>query len=168
MSSGAEGQQPDRLTLLVRENARRRHRPRLQEELAAIIGRKPSLDDFLSLEAADRLHAVVDEQSKYHLVTHRIWGDRFASEAATALRTIAHRLDSEEGYLMLQEPTTEAVLVPVRPVLDHAALHLSHTSDVTLVSADADAGLTLTWDHLGNADEYSLLTWGRFAFDLSD
>ena len=60
------------------------------------------------------------------------------------------------------------MLLPVRPVLDHAALHLSRASDVTLVSAEADAGLTLTWDHLVNADEYSLLTWGRFAFDLSD
>jgi hypothetical protein len=168
MSSGADGQQPDRLTMLVRENARRRHRPKLQEDLAAVIGREPSLDEFLSLAAADRLHAAVVEQGRYHLVTHRVWGDRLGAEAAMTLRTIAQRLDGEEAYLLLWKPTTEAVLVPVRPVLEHAALNLSRASDVTLVSPDAEAGLTLTWDHLVDADEYSLRTWGRFAFDLSE
>jgi hypothetical protein len=39
--------------------------------------------------------------------------------------------------------------------------------DLTLVSGDAKSGLVVTWDHTSYADEYSLLTWGSFAFDLS-
>ena len=44
---------------------------------------------------------------------------------------------------------------------------LSRKSDLALISGDARSGLVLTWDHLSYADEYSLMSWGSFAFDLT-
>jgi hypothetical protein len=167
MASSPEGERRERLRMLVDENARRRHRPKLLEELAGTIGREPSLDDFLSLQAAEVLQSAVIDQARFHLVTHRIWGDRLAGEGAVTLRAIGDRLRDDEAYLLLRDPM-EAVLVPVSAVLRHTAAHLSQRSGVTLVTAEADSGLVLTWDHLAYADEYSLLTWGRFAFDLGE
>ena len=135
------------------------------EELAAVIGREPSLDDVLSLEAAEALQAAVVAQGRFHLVSHRIWGTRLAGEVAVTLRAVSDRLDGAEAYLLQRDPL-EAVLVPASAVLRHAAAHLSERSDVTLVSADAESGLVLAWDHSAYADEYSLMTWGGFAFDL--
>lgn len=153
--------------MLVRENARRRRRPELLEELAAVIGREPCVDDVLSLQAAEALQAAVVAQARFHLVSHRIWGTRLTGEVAVTLRAVSDRLDGAEAYLLQRDPL-EAVLVPVGPVLRDAAAHLSERSDLTLVSAEAESGLVLGWDHLAYADEYSLMTWGGFAFDLGE
>lgn len=99
--------------------------------------------------------------------SHRIWGARPAGEVAVTLRAVSDRLDGAETYLLHRDPL-EAVLVPVSAVLRHAAAHLSERSDVTLVSAEAESGLVLAWDHLAYAAEYSLMTWGGFAFDLGE
>jgi hypothetical protein len=104
-------------------------------------------------------------QAKYHLVWHRIWGDRLAREVARTLRELAARLDGTDAYLLFRNPL-EAVRVPVTPVLRHEADDLSRRTDLTLISGDRKSGLVLTWDHLSYADEYSLLTWGDFALDL--
>jgi hypothetical protein len=152
--------------MLLSENARRQHRPKLMKELEAVLDTKPARDDFLSLEGAEALQAAVVDQARYHLVFHRIWGDRLAGEVTMALRTLGDRLEGDHAYVILCDPL-EAVRIPVGPLLRHTAAHLSRDTDVTLVTGEADSGLVLTWDHLPNADEYSLLTWGRFAFDLS-
>lgn len=152
--------------MLVIENKRRRHRPQLLHELAAVLGEEPSLDDFLALEATQQLHQAVHDQKKYHLVWHRIWGDRLIGEVAATLRGLADVLRNAEAYLLWRDPP-EAIRVPVSPVLHHTADHLSPQSDLMLIAVDRKSGLVLTWDHLAYADEYSLLTWGEFASDLT-
>ena len=153
--------------MLVRENARRRQWPKLLEKLAGMIGYEPSIDDVLSLHAAESLQKAVLDRGQYHLVAHRIWGDQFAGEAARTLGEIGDRLRDHKAYLLLRYPV-EAVLVPVGAVLSHTALHLPQARNLTLVTAEAQDGLVLGWDHLADADEYSLLTWGRFAFDITE
>jgi hypothetical protein len=157
----------ERLRMLVAENRRRRTRPGLIRELAGATGEEPSSDDFLALEVAEQLWQAVGDLARYHLVWHRIWGDRLSHEVARTLRDLADRVEGVEAYLLWRDPP-EAVRVPLPPVLRHAADHLSRQSDLTLVSADGKSGLVLTWDHLAYADEYSLVTWGELAFDLTD
>lgn len=164
----AEGsdEQNERLRMLAVENRRRHHRPALLSEIEAATGTEPPLDDFLALTATERLREAVVDQAKYHQVSHRIWGDRLAGEVARTLVELADRLDEAEAYLLWRDPP-EAVLVPVGAMLRHTSERLSAQSGLTLISGDAKSGLVLTWDHLSYADEYSLLTWGRFAFDLT-
>ncbi len=152
--------------MLAAENRRRRHRPALLREIAAATGTEPSLDDFLALTATERLREAVVDQAKYHQVSHRIWGDRLAGEVARTLVELADRLDEAEAYLLWRDPP-EAVLVTVGAMLRHTAEHLSPQSDLTLISGDAQSGLVVAWDHMSYADEYSLLTWGGFASDLT-
>ena len=119
------------------------------------------------MQAAERLWLVVEDQAKFHLVWHRLWGDRLAGEASRTLREIAGKLETGiDAYLLWSNPP-EAVRVPVAPLLRHTAEHLSPQTYLTLVSGDTESGLVLGWDHLADADEYSLLTWGDFAFDLT-
>ncbi len=138
----------------------------LLREIAAATGTEPSLDDFLALAATERLRWSLEDQAQYHQVHHRIWGDRLAGEVARTLAELADRLDDAEAYLLWRDPP-EAVLVPVGAMLRHTAAHLSPGSDLTLISGDTKSGLVVTWDHLSHADQYSLLTWGSFAFDLT-
>lgn len=156
----------ERLRMLVVENQRRRHRPQRLRELAAATGVKPSPDDFLALPATQQLWQAVRDRPRYHLVWHRIWGDRLSGEVAKTLRDMADQLEGVEAYLLWPDPP-EAVLVRVSPLLRHIAEHLSPQSDLTLATGDAKSGLVLAWDHLAYADEYSLVTWGELAFDLT-
>ena len=85
---------------------------------------------------------------------------------AATLRGLADRLGGEYAYLIGRWPT-EAVLVPVAPVLHYAADTLEPNRSDVLLAADGGAtGLCLGYDHPPNAYEYSLLSWGRFVVDL--
>jgi hypothetical protein len=157
----------ERLRMLATENLRRRERPRRVQELAEATGRDVSLDDVLALQAAEQLWEAVRDQAKYHSVWHRIWGERLAGEAARTLREIADEMaDAPDAFALWNSPP-EAVRAPVAPLLRWTADHLSEQTDLTLVSADAKSGLVLTWEHTGHADEYTLITWGTFAFDVT-
>lgn len=161
-----EEERRERVRMLAGENRRRRHRPALLREIAAATGTEPSLDDFLALAATERLEEVLPARTKHHQVFHRIWGDRLAGEVARTLRELADRLHEAEAFLLWRDPP-EAVRVPVDAMLQHAAEHLSPRSDLTLISGDGESGLVITWDHMSHADEYSLVSWGSFAFDLT-
>lgn len=152
--------------MLATENRRRLERPAVVRDLAERLGFEPSLDDFLALDAAEALSRDIEEQARYHLVWHRIWGDRLAGEVASTIRALADRLDGLDAYILLRDPP-EAVRVPVAAILRHEADRLSHKTDLVLITSDHASGLVLTWDHLSHADEYSLWTWGVFALDLS-
>jgi hypothetical protein len=162
-----DDERKERLRMLAAENKRRRHRPALIAAIAAATGMEPSLDDFLSLTATEKLREAVLDHGKHHEVFHRIWGDRLAGEVARTLVELADRLDQAEAYLLWRNPP-EAVLVPVGPILRHTAENLTNQSDLTLITGDADSGLWLTWDHMARSDEYSLISWGNFAFDLTE
>jgi hypothetical protein len=154
--------------MLATENRRRQQRPQRLLALAETTGREASLDDILALQATQNLWQAVRDNAHCHLVWHRVWGDRLAGEAARTLREIADHLGRDaEAYVLWDNPP-EAVRTLVAPLLRHEADHLSHQTRATLVSADAKSGLVLGWDHLSYADEYSLITWGDLAFDLTE
>ena len=152
--------------MLATENQRRRRRPAVVRELAERLGYEPSRDDFLALEATEELGRAIEEQAQYHLVWHRIWGDRLAGEVAATVRALADRLGSMNAYLLTRDPP-EAICVPAAAMLRSEADRLSRRTDLVLITGDQASGLQLTWDHLSHADEYSLCTWGVFALDLS-
>jgi hypothetical protein len=39
-------------------------------------------------------------------------------------------------------------------------------SDLLLVADEGESGLRLEYNHYGQADEYELRSWGRYAFSL--
>jgi hypothetical protein len=74
VTSDSEDARSARLRMLALENARRRARPELIEQLGAVLGNQPSLDDFLSLDATEALHVAVADHFGHHRVSHRVWG----------------------------------------------------------------------------------------------
>jgi hypothetical protein len=134
------------------------------EEVARITGHRPTLDDFLSGEATDRLMRRYLAAAGASGVQRRAWTTDLEGDARAALVSVAAALAGTTAYWLHRLcGDAGAVRVAAGPLIRHAGhTFAAGDYDLVLVSDDADDGLRFAWDHLPNGDEYELVCWGAY------
>jgi hypothetical protein len=153
-----------RLQERLRTHRGRQLRDDVADEVERIAGFRPGLDEFLSAAATDRLTERYLIGARKPDRQRRTWSSDLAEDVRTSLVATAEHLAGVPAYWLHRlSPDAGAVLVPTDRVLRHAARTFAPGNyDVVLVSDDGESGLRFAWDHLPEADEYELVTWGAF------
>jgi hypothetical protein len=134
------------------------------DEVETIAGFRPSLDEFLSADATDRLTDRSLIAARNADVQRQAWASDLAEEVRASLVATAEPLAGVQAYWLYRlSADVGAVLVPVDRMLQHAARTFAPGDyDVVLVGDDGESGVRLAWDHLPDGDEYELVRWGAY------
>jgi hypothetical protein len=153
-----------RLHERLRDQRAKRTRPEVLAHLLEVIGYSPSLDDFLAVEATERLIACSEPWWRAHDVQRRTWSNDLEREMHGVLVDLADDPPVTTSYWLPREwRIVGAVLVPVEPIVREAVRSFtSGSDDLWLLTHDGDSGLRLSWDHLPDRDEFELVTWGAW------
>jgi len=100
------------------------------------------------------------------------------AEVIETTARLADLLEGEQAVLVWGQRPHVGFVVPVAAALRTLPEHIGPEpgkvgpggigSDVILVGEDGKSGLLLAYNHLGNADEYELRSWGRYARSVGD
>lgn len=159
--------------------AQRRHSAALQaaaEQLGSLgVAIEPG--DALTKEAAQATLDAVKEQEKYHRIWHRVWGVRLWAEVIKTANELADLLQGDRAALVWRHSPPVGFLVDVALALRTLPEHIGPKpgdvgpegvgSDLLLVADEGQSGLRLEYNHYGQADEYELRSWGRYAVSLA-
>ena len=143
----------------------------LSKLLGFLVGREEAVTSVTVQAALD----AVEEQKRFHLVWHRVWGVRLRSEVLETTARLADALSGERragrarlgalaaGRLSRTAPGSASIapehIGPEPGEVGHGGVG----SDLVLVDEKGESGLRLEYNHYAHADEYELRSWGRYA-----
>lgn len=170
-------QRRERLNELL---AQRRYSATLDEtaaQIGTLLGIEVDPDDALTKEAVAAAQAAMLAQQRYHRVWHRVWGVRLRDEMIETTGRLATILAGERAALVWGHSPPVGFVVPVATTLRMIPARLGPRegeigpggigSDLLLVTDDGESGLLLEYNHLSDADEYEMRTWGRYAVPVA-
>ena len=147
-------------------------------ELSALLEIPVTRTDATTRDAVQTALNASSAQNRAHFVWHRVWGVRLRSEFLGTMRHLAELLPDEPVLLVWGRSPAVGFVVPLSAALTRLPQRLGPDPgnqalaaigfEVLLATGDGASGLRFGYHHHANADQYELLSWGRFARPVED
>jgi hypothetical protein len=139
----------------------RRSRPEIVADVERLTGSRPDLDEFLSAVAAGHLARLYLAAASDPSAQRQTWSRLLVHELRTTMASLAAELEGvETWWLHRLSETAGAVRVDAAALLRNTEFS-ERDYDLVVLTADADDGLRVAYDHLPDRDEFELILWGR-------